>query len=186
MIDLTTPRPCATRTEAQHAYLADLIGVAVDESSAGLVGRCKVAVAVVTDGGQVVASYSVPSNSDPDLWYALARTDKGGVFCACPSFEYRGRCSHIEATEEAPAVREPQPFKVGDPVVYTNPRDGDQVVGQVAAVAGERVTMSTATGAYRNFPIAHITPWQAPSVDRKAAIERRAAQAYSDLFTDAA
>jgi hypothetical protein len=186
MMNLSTPRPCHTRSDDQHSYLAGIIGVEVDTEAGGLVGRCKVQVAIVTDGGNVTASYLVASNSDPGLWYALARTDKGNIFCACKGYEMRGRCSHLENCDEAPApapvvVLDFQPFRVGDPVVYTSPRDGATVSGQVAAVAGERVTISTPSGAYRNFPIAHVTPWQPRTVERGATrLEDTAA--YRDLF----
>jgi hypothetical protein len=185
-MDLTTRIPCSERSDAQHNYLASIIGVAVDTEASGLIGRCKVQVAIVTDGGNVTACYSHPSNSDPNLWYVLVRTDRGGLFCPCKGFEVRGKCSHMGACEEekiAPLVVVPdfQPFKVGDPVVYTSPRDGATVSGQVAAVAGERVTISTASGAYRNFPIAHITPWQPRTVERGATrLEDTAA--YRDLY----
>jgi hypothetical protein len=186
MMDLNTPRPAHTRSAAQHNYLAGIIGVAVDTEAGGLVGRCRVQVAIVTDGGNVTASYLVESNSDPGLYYALARTDKGNIFCPCKGYEMRGKCSHMGSCDEAPApapvvVLDFQPFRVGDPVVYTSPRDGATVGGQVAAVAGERVTISTASGAYRNFPIAHITPWQPRTVERGATrLEDTAA--YRDLF----
>jgi hypothetical protein len=185
-MDLTTRIPCSERTMAQHSYLAGIIGVEVDTEAGGLVGRCRVQAAIVTDGGDVTACYSHPSNSDPNLWYVLLRTDRGGLFCPCKGFEMRGRCSHLENCDEAPApapvvVLDFQPFRVGDPVVYTSPRDGATVSGQVAAVAGERVTISTASGAYRNFPIAHVTPWQPRMVERGATrLEDTAA--YRDLF----
>jgi hypothetical protein len=190
MMNLSTPRPCHTRSDDQHSYLAGIIGVEVDTEAGGLIGRCRVQAAIVTDGGNVTASYLVASNSDPGLWYALARTDKGNIFCACKGYEMRGRCSHLENCDEAPApapvvVLDFQPFRVGDPVVYTSPRDGATVSGQVAAVAGERVTISTPSGAYRNFPIAHVTPWQPRTVERGATrLEDTAA--YRDLFGAAA
>jgi hypothetical protein len=192
-MDLTTRVPCSTRTQAQHELLAAIIGIKpenIDTEAGGLIGRCRVQAAVVTDGGQVTASYLVESNSDPGLYYALAATDKGNLFCACKGFDIRGKCSHMISCDEAPApapvvVPDFQPFRVGDPVVYTSPRDGATVSGQVAAVAGERVTISTASGAYRNFPIAHITPWQPRTVERGATrLEDTAA--YRDLFGEAA
>jgi hypothetical protein len=188
-MDLTTRVPCSTRTQAQHELLAAIIGIKpenIDTEAGGLIGRCRVQAAVVTDGGQVTASYLVESNSDPGLYYALAATDKGNLFCACKGFDIRGKCSHMISCDEAPApapvvVPDFQPFRVGDPVVYTSPRDGATVSGQVAAVAGERVTISTASGAYRNFPIAHITPWQPRTVERGATrLEDTAA--YRDLY----
>jgi hypothetical protein len=219
-MDLTTRVPCSTRTQAQHELLAGIIGIApenINTEAGGLIGRCRVQAAIVTDGGNVTASYLVESNSDPGLYYALARTDKGNIFCPCKGYEMRGKCSHMSSCDEAPApvahvnnrhpldppaglrwcevsdyydpyasvVPDFQPFRVGDPVVYTSPRDGATVSGQVAAVAGERVTISTASGAYRNYPIAHITPWQPRTVEREATrLEDTAA--YQDLFGEAA
>jgi hypothetical protein len=203
MMNLSTPRPCHTRSDDQHSYLAGIIGVEVDTEAGGLIGRCRVQAAIVTDGGNVTASYSVPSDSDPDLWYVLARTDKGNLFCACPGFSYRGGCKHLDCCEEAPAdvllarqaetgvqpttveildvlvPREPQPFKPGDYAEYRYPISGAVIRGTVVWVRGERVGL--------NYWDARKNAWQRDSfsiANLAAAIEPvdRAARAYGDLF----
>jgi hypothetical protein len=173
MSELLTPRPAHTRSDAQHELLAGIIGVAIDTEASGLVGRCQISVPTM-DGSPILASYLVPSNSNPNLWYAVARTERGLV-CACPAFVYRGRCSHLDCCEEAPAeltgparLFVPQPFRVGDPVIGTNPRNGHQEFGMVARVGEDRVTIATQNGAglrtgYASYGIENVTPWQQPA-----------------------
>jgi hypothetical protein len=199
-MDLTTRIPCSARSDAQHELLAGIIGVAIDTEAGGLVGRCQISVPTM-DGSPILASYLVPSNSNPNLWYAVARTDRGLV-CACPGFSYRGDCKHLECCEEAPAdvllarqaagetlttveildalvPCEPQPFKPGDYAEYRYPISGATIRGTVVWVRGERVGL--------NYWDARKNTWKRDSfniANLAACSERpdRAARAYDDLF----
>lgn len=132
-------------------------------------------VPTLPDWAEVQACYSFESDSRPGIVHVAVTfcdpaqcAGKSWTICGCDAAKHDRVCWHLAACAELEQVAlvdegpvdfdEPAPFKPGDAVVYTSPRNGARTAnGRVLWVNGDQACVQTVTGRAM-FAVAGLTP----------------------------